>query len=105
MIWESQFDAMMMWLASYELEVSLQMEGKNTTGTTGYASTDVLNNIYDLLGSRREFTQEGYKNTLNNARVLRGGGLKKDWAPTSRSYCEASGKGTDLGSRVSLYIK
>ena len=80
MIWGCQYDAMMKWMKSNNIDVTSktptdtnrnEVASYNTTRVTGSAdSNDILNNIYDILGNSREYTQEAYK---WYTRVLRGG--------------------------------
>ena len=75
MVWGSQYDAMMRWMQSNEENVtSITVPNggtRNTSSTTtGFeGDTDIIRNIYDLYGGRREWTLEAYK---TYARVYRG---------------------------------
>ena len=49
MIWGSQYDAVMNWMAKQGIDVGSKNENKtNKTEITGKYITDVLINIYDL---------------------------------------------------------
>ena len=116
MIWGSQYDAIMNWMKSNNINVtsttptdlSIGTTSKNTTRVTGGAnngqtvSKDKLSNIYDLLGNSLEWTQEA-NNTYY--RVIRGGYYNSSLAPSYRSYdCPTDTLSYD-GSRFTLYIK
>ena len=103
MIWGSQYDAMMNWMAKNEIDVeSTISEYNNTTKTGGSKNTDVINNIYDLYGCHCEWTLEVYD---NSARGKRGGYYGYSSSPVrciskypNLAYSEDS-------SRATLYIK
>ena len=114
MIWGSQYDAMMRWMQDNGADVTekptntpsatLQYAERNTGSTTGGENNkDVINNVYDILGNRLEWTQEAYSTRI---RVLRGGVYGYDYSPSVRFVsCGASGYGAGNGSRFTLYIK
>ena len=117
MIWGSQYDAIMNWMKSNNINVtsttptdlSIGTTSKNTTRVTGGAnngqtvSKDKLSNIYDLLGNSFEWTQEA-NNT--NIRVHRGGLYGNSNAPSDRNnICYPTGTNSSSGSRLTLYIK
>ena len=59
MIWGSQYDAVMNWMAKQGIDVGSKNENRtNKTEITGKYITDVLNNIYDLYGAHKEWTIE-----------------------------------------------
>ena len=78
MIWGSQYDAMMNWMARCGIDVMSDVPkvGEKTATynktriTGGEDSNDVINNVYDLLGNSVEMTLEAH---LNYERVCRGG--------------------------------
>ncbi len=73
MIWGSQYDAMMNWMAKKGNTVGIaDIEKTNTNSNmvTGSNPNDVINNVYDLYGCHREWTLEA-NNT--DTRVTRGG--------------------------------
>ena len=114
MIWGSQYDAMMRWMQDNGVDVTetptdtpsatLQNAVRNTGEITGgEGNKDVINNVYDILGNRLEWTQEAYSTRI---RVLRGGVYGYDYSPSVRFVsCGASGYGAGNGSRFTLYIK
>jgi type II secretory pathway pseudopilin PulG len=116
MIWGSQYDAIMNWMKSNNINVtsttptdlSIGTTSKNTTRVTGGAnngqtvSKDKLSNIYDLLGNSIEWTQEA--NRTNN-RVRRGGTYDFSLAPSFRFGYYPTGTNSSFGSRLTLYIK
>lgn len=113
MIWGSQYDTMMRWMQDNGVDVTeeptdtpsatLQNAVRNTGSITGGENNkDVINNVYDLLGNRWEWTQE-----VNDAdlRVVRGGCYNNDRSPTHYSNSTPSRTYGDHGSRITLYIK
>ena len=61
MIYGSQYDQMMIWLNSNEIDVTSATPNgasRNTSRITGSRDNDKLNNIYDLLGNSFEWTLE-----------------------------------------------
>lgn len=61
MIWGSQYDAMMNWMARNGIPVGTNATRKNISQITGNPKyPDKLNNIYDLYGCSCEWTQEAY---------------------------------------------
>ena len=113
MIWGSQYDAMMRWMQNNGVDVTekptdtpsatLQNAVRNTESTTGGENNkDVINNVYDILGNRLEWTQEA-GNTIS--RVLRGGYCNRADSPSLRNYDYPSIASANRGSRLTLYIK
>ena len=124
MIWGCQWDAMMRWMQENDIDVTKTVEEgiKDTgrenkegvsskvsinTGTiTGREVGDRLNNVFDLLGNRIEWTQE----TLDaRYRVMRGGYFYVSFSPSIRRndnvpVCVDGNYGS-WGSRLSLYVK
>ena len=76
MIWGSQYDAMMNWMAKNGKEVGTADDTKrnNTNITGGGEKPDVLNNVYDLYGCHIEWTLEA---DTAAQRVLRGSDSSK----------------------------
>ena len=103
MIWGSQYDAMMNWMAKNEKNVgNSNSSNTNNSYTTGSKSTDVVNNVYDLYGCHREWTLEAYD---CNYRALRGGYSGSRHSPAYRnSNYPYNTYGYD-SSRATLYIK
>lgn len=117
MIWGSQYDAMLKWMKGNGIEVtskqptdlSIGATSKNTTRVTGGAnsgqsvSKDKLSNIYDILGNSLEWTQEADDTSY---RVSRGGYYYESDAPSFRdAIYHPTSPSSDLGSRLTLYIK
>ena len=116
MIWGSQYDAIMNWMKSNNINVtsttptdlSIGTTSKNTTRVTGGASggqtvsKDKLSNIYDLLGNSFEWTQEACP-TSN--RVLRGGNCDYSYALAFATTTSPTYDSSYFGSRLALYIK
>ena len=102
MIWGSQYDAMMNWIAKQGKDVSSQnLIKRNSDKNTGSSKIDVINNIYDLYGSMYEATLEA--NDVKN-RVERGGGWNSDNGPSARNLVDPSATSADVGTRLALYI-
>ena len=104
MIWGSQYDAMLNWMAKQGETVGTADENKrNTITTTGSNSNDVIRNVYDLYGCHREWTLES---DSSSGRVFRGGYSRGNIAPSGRSlnsFPTFSSGG--ISSRPTLYIK
>ena len=113
MVWGCQYDAMMLWMEENNINIKIlkpinTSTGKtaegSATGKTGSPDTkDILNNVYDLLGGKYEWTQEAYNNVQRNYRGGRAG-----------RYFSASRRGVDdyptildstVTTRIALYIK
>ena len=72
--------------------------------TGGEGNKDVINNVYDLLGNRLEWTQEA--NSFWGARrVLRGGVYNIAYSLSFRNHCLPTYEGAYGGCRFTLYIK
>lgn len=116
MIWGSQYDAMLNWAlegadkthitatnnALHNYSDSSSLLTRTTTENDTATGLDRINNIYDLEGNLREWTQEAYNAYF---RVFRGGSYYDAYSPSNRSdnvpgFVDAFG-----GSRLSLYIK
>ena len=120
MIWGSQYDAMLRWMvdsgvknitSTSPVDLSIGATSRNTTRVTGGAndgqtvSKDKLSNIYDLLGNSFEWTQEADRTYF---RVHRGGYYNYSGAPSDYDnfgYRYPTNDYSDIGSRLTLYIK
>ena len=105
MIWGSQYDAMMNWMAKQGETVGTADNTKgNTKTTTGSDSSDVIKNVYDIYGCHTEWTLEAYS---NGARVSRGGAFNNDNVPSTRhlSVIPNYSLGSLFSTRLTLYIK
>lgn len=102
MIWGSQYDAMMNWMAKTGKTVGTADSSKcNTATTTGSNAEDVLNNVFDLYGCHYEWTLEAHS-TYNRAK--RGGIYYNNYAPAIRDYNAPISIIDYYGSRLALYI-
>ena len=106
MIWGSQYDAMMNWMAKTGKEVgTADSTGakRNTDTVTGKSTKDIINNVYDLYGCHCEWTLEASESIY---RVIRGGNSGDSNSPARRSYVsDPINTNSDLSSRATLYIK
>ena len=103
MIWGSQYDAMMNWMAKNGTSVGNTISGyNNTTKTGGSKDTDVINNIYDLYGCHFEWTLEACNNVN---RSLRGGYSGDSSSPAYRISSSPNLAPSSTSSRATLYIK
>ena len=103
MIWGSQYDAMMNWMAKNNKTVGSSDSSKRNSGTvTGSEPKDVINNVYDLYGCHYEWTLEA-RNT--DFRVIRGGYLGDFFAPSYRNFNNPGSTYSYSSSRATLYIK
>ena len=102
MMWGSQYDAMMNWMAKTGKTVGTADSSKyNTATTTGSKEDDKINNVYDLYGCHYEWTLEAFD---TDTRVSRGG-IYDNVSPSTRSTYSPSRTYDYIGSRLSLYIK
>lgn len=111
MIWGSQYDAMMRWMNTNGTNVTQITPTDSIVGTTvkntdskrrtGLQPKDRLNNVFDLLGNRREWTQEA---SSTSRRVTRGGYYSSNNAPSNRAFDYATYTSEGNGSRMSFYI-
>ncbi len=108
MIWGSQYDRMMIWMTDNGINVRsgtpISGATRNTGIETGKEENDKLNNIYDLLGCRRDWTLEAWS---SDTRVFRGGGKGSDqelW-PGIRVFAGPANNYDYYGTRLTLYIK
>ena len=103
MIWGSQYDAMMNWMAKSGNWIgSSNSSIYNNTDITGNKSTDVINNVYDLYGCHREWTMETYG---NNFRTARGGFKESVSSPASIYGSYLNDINIHYSSRATLYIR
>lgn len=105
MIWGSQYDAMMNWMAKTGKEVGTADSTKTNTDSnkiTGSSPDDIINNVYDLYGCHYEWTLEA-----DNAyiRADRGGDYYGSDSPASHGYNNPVSTASNLSSRATLYIK
>ena len=102
MMWGSQYDAMMNWMAKTGKTVGTADSNKyNQEQTTGSKAGDIINNVKDLYGCHFEWTLEAY---YTGSRVDRGGGYGSNGSPSNRYYYDPDITNDLLGSRLSLYI-
>ena len=105
MIWGSQYDAIMNWIANGDNTKIKDNSGtnKNSDGArrTGSKPTDKINNIFDLYGLRSEWTMEAYR---TNYRVSRGGGYRNS-SPSHRNFSDPIVTSDGSSSRPTLYIQ
>ena len=105
MIWGSQYDAMMNWMAKTGKEVGNSDstdEKRNTYTVTGKIKKDVINNVYDLYGCHREWTLEAYNSF---SRALRGGSSGISLSPATRYNSFPGSTSSNYSSRATLYIE
>ena len=103
MIWGSQYDAMMNWMAKNGKTVgNSNSSNPNNSYTTGSKSTDVVNNVYDLYGCHREWALGAY-GMFN--RALRGGNFGYYGSPASRGSNNPLSTDAFRSSRATLYIE
>ncbi len=103
MMWGSQYDAMMNWMAKTGKTVGTADSSKyNTKQTTGSKSEDVINNIFDLYGCHYEWTLEASDTA---ARAYSGGFYNFSYSPSYHISLFPYNTYAYQGSRLSLYIK
>ena len=105
MIWGSQYDAMMNWMAKNEKKVGTidsSKTNKDSNMVTGSSTDDVINNVYDLYGCHHEWTLEAYR---TSDRVPRGGFYNNLNTPADRGGYSPDGTFSSYSSRATLYIK
>ena len=105
MIWGSQYDAMMNWMAKTGKTVGSADstgEKRNTYTVTGKNTKDVINNVYDLYGCHLEWTLEAYH---SDNRADRGGYSDNLDSPAYRGDINPSLTYRDFSSRATLYIE
>ena len=108
MIWGSQYDAMMNWMAKTGNAVGKEDSTKinvDKNKVTGSSTNDVINNIYDLYGCHREWTLEAIN---NYCRAIRGGSQFFSSLPPAYREEFYGFQDWDIdedSSRAALYIK
>lgn len=103
MIWGSQYDAMLNWMAKQGETVGTANNSKrNTDTTTGSNTNDEIRKVFDLYGCHRELTLEA-GNT--STRVPRGGYSSSSYAPSNRDIYNPRLSNRNYSARLTLYIK
>ena len=107
MIWGSQYDAMMNWMAKTGNTVRTTDDTKrNTTTITGKTEEgkkpDIINNIYDLYGCHSEWTLEAWNTSV---RAFRGGNYNTIGSPAIRNILYPNQNYNEYSSRATLYIE
>ena len=104
MIWGSQYDAMMNWMAKTENTVgNYDSTKRNSETVTGKKLNDVVNNVYDLYGCHYEWTLEARP---SNTRAIRGGDSSTDYySPAERRSDYPNYLVSYSSSRATLYIR
>ena len=104
MIWGSQYDAMMNWMAKTgnTVEAADDTKRNTTTITGGGEKPDIINNIYDLYGCHLEWTLEA-ENTVY--RTYRGGFYNRSYSPAHRHDGAPYVTRSYNSSRATLYIE
>ena len=104
MIWGSQYDAMMNWMAKTgnTVEAADDTKRNTTTITGGGEKPDIINNIYDLYGCHFEWTLEAISSKY---RANRGGFSDGILSPARRSDNFPTSTPSGYSSRATLYIK
>ena len=105
MIWGSQYDAMMNWMAKNGKTVGTSdssRTNKSSKLVTGSSTDDIINNVYDLYGCRLEWTLEAH---LTYSRTARGGYYDVSISPAHRGSNYSTVTDGLYSSRATLYIK
>ncbi len=107
MIYGCQWDAMLNWLLSKDVNVASINEpilnsAKNTEQITGKSEKDKIKNIYDLMGCNYEITQEAFGNDI---RIRRGGNYISNSMSNRTNTIQATSHSTLVSTRLTLYIK
>ena len=107
MIWGCQYDATLNYILEGSDNTKVTQRTGNHSGTrsiTGEYPNDIMNNIFDLSSNVREWTQEAYS---SRCRTGRGGGYTTVDTSTAvnRNYYSPIGTISDVGSRLTLYLK
>ena len=101
MIWGSQYDAMMNWMAKNGKTVgTANSDIYNTKTITGDKNTDIVNNVYDLYGCHLEWILE-----VSDARAHRGGSYLGSYSPATRNGRYPNDTHSYFSSRATLIIK
>ena len=105
MLWGTQWDIMCLWTQKKGNQVSYNERHSNrhtgSVANTGANSNDKSNNIYDIEGNCREWTQEA---VYTGSRATRGGDYDSNYASIRGGYYPNYENNSD-SSRPSLYIK
>ena len=100
MIWGSQYDAMMNWMAKNgKIVGTANSDVYNSKTITGNKSTDIINNVYDLYGCHLEWTLEA-----SDARAHRGGSYLESCSPAHRDGRFPNDTHGYFSSRATLII-
>ena len=103
MIWGSQYDAMMNWMAKNGKKVGTNNSSiYNNTAITGNKSEDIVNNVYDLYGCHFEWTLEA---CYTFSRAYRGGHYNDPYSPAHRTSNSPDSAYSGNSSRAALYVK
>ncbi len=111
MVWGCQIDAMCRWIRAngtditsnnpVDISIGTVIANADSNRVTGSQGKDKMNNIYDLLGCRREWTQECKETAY---RVFRGGISSAAGNLKGRSYDSVGINSANRGTRMTLYI-
>ena len=105
MIWGSQYDAMLNWMAKTGKTIGTansSKANKDLGRVTGSSENDVINNVYDLYGCHYEWTLEAYNTGI---RARRGGSYDSSYSPALRDGTYPNYTSNKDSSRATLYIK
>ncbi len=107
MIWGSQYDSMLNWVAKgNDADMINKRTGNHSSSPakTGDYGVDVMNNIFDLSANLLEWTQEAYS---TNVRVYRGGYFSATSAnaASTRNNGNPTYANNSSGSRTTLYLR
>ena len=110
MMWGSQYDAMMNWMQSNNIDVTAKPDGiniiKNSSYETGSEAYDIVKNVFDLYGCHNEWTlgasidcyrigKGGYRYDGNNNSLV----THMDNWPAN-----PGANGADASTRLTLYV-
>ena len=105
MIWGSQYDAMMNWMAKTGKTIGTADSSKYNksiiTGLKANQYEDIVNNVYDLYGCHLEWTMEAYDSFGRNTR---GGAYMSNNSPSGWHSAGPNLTYDYDSSRISLYI-
>ena len=107
MIWGCQYDQMLKWMQTNEnIDISsitpILESNRNTSNITGSIEKDKLNNVYDLLGNKSEWTVEANNNSY---RTIRSGDYNNSKEIVYRNFYNPYLNNEKIGSRLTLYLK